>query len=279
MFASYLYTPALRIDSLVDGRQEVAAQALVIDLEDSTHFNAKAEAREKIAGFDFAPLKQRGVPIGMRINTIRSFDGLRDVDMLKTVVERDGDALSFILAPKVRHHSEVGVYRALLDALPARLQLLPFIETTDAVEDADAIARVSDGLCFGQADLVAEMYSPNAAYIDHARAKLCVAAAKYRIPAIDTNSFEIHDMIAFEAQCVAARSYGFTGKAAIHPRQVPVINRLLSMTPEALQKYQSTVDTYLQSPTGFQLLDGQVIAPPFVAKARLMLAVHGNGAR
>ena len=149
--------------------------------------------------------------------------------------------------------------------------LISFIETVDAVEDADAIASVSDGLCYGHADLEAELYSANQTYLEIAQARLCVAAAKYRIPAIDTSSLEIDDMSVVEAHCTSARSNGFTGKAAIHPRQVPVINRVFVMPAETLADYERTVTDYQQQDSGFRIIDNRVIAPPFVAKARLMI--------
>jgi citrate lyase subunit beta/citryl-CoA lyase/(S)-citramalyl-CoA lyase len=178
------------------------------------------------------------------------------------------------LLPKVHHPSEVAVCRSLIGALPAPPELYTFIETIEAVDNADGIASLSDALCFGQADLVSEMYSPNEAFIDHARARLCIAAAKYNIPAIDTNSFEIKDMAHLAAECVASRAYGFTGKAAIHPAQVSAINDAFAVSSEMLGNYESMLAEYSNATTGFRVKDGEVIAPPFVAKARRMLKLY-----
>jgi citrate lyase beta subunit len=271
MNVSYLYTPALRMDSLVAHRQGIEASVIVVDLEDSIHFNAKAEAREKIGVFDFSPLTQLGIRLGLRVNTICSFDGLRDLEMLRALCERGDCPFEYVFLPKVNHQNELKVYKSLLNSLKQPPKLYTFIETIEAVENADGIAAASDALCFGQADLVAEMYSPNAAYLDFARARLCVAAAKHHIQAIDTNSFEISDLAYFERECLAAKEYGFTGKAAIHPNQVEAINRIFSVSKETVDCYQGIIDTYLNSETGFALKDGKVIAPPFVAKARMML--------
>jgi citrate lyase beta subunit len=277
MHVSYLYVPAARLDSLIANRHQIEADAVVLDLEDSTHTHAKAQARAKVADTDLSVIVELGIEIGIRINTIRTFDGLRDLDMLKTVFERHTPAISAVFVPKVNHHSEVAIYRDLFRGLPFQPKIVSFIETIDAVEDADAIAGASDAVCFGQADLVAAMYSPNGAYVDYARARLCVAAAKHKILAIDTNSFEIENMKTFEDQCVAAKSYGFTGKAAIHPRQVTIVNKVFAVSPEMAARYRTTIDTYENATVGFQLMDGEVIAPPFVAKARLMLDLYGKG--
>jgi citrate lyase beta subunit len=271
MNVSYLYTPAPRLDSLVGNRQTIAADVVVVDLEDSVHYRAKGEAREKVSRFDFSSLISSGIRLGLRINSICTFDGLRDVEMFRELAMRDACPFEYVFIPKVCHQSELRIYKSLFGALEHPPKIYTFIESPDAVENVDGIAAASDAICLGQADLSAELYSPSAAYLDYARARLCVAAARHRIQAIDTNSFEMHDMVVFERECLAAREVGFTGKAAIHPHQVDGINRLFSISKEAVAAYRSAIDTYDSAGVGFAVKDGKVLAPPFVAKARLML--------
>jgi len=276
---SYLYTPAPRIDALIAKRHDITADGVVIDLEDSVHVNAKAAAREKVAQFDFSPLTKLGLRLAIRINTMCSFDGLRDLEMLRERYERGDCAIGSVLLPKLNHASEVRVYRSLFDSLKQRPRLISFIETLDGVENADGIAAVSDAICFGQADLAAQMYSPHPAFLDYARTRMCAAAARYQIQCLDTSSFEIHDMVKFERECVAARECGFTGKVAIHPIQVEPINRVFGISSEIVAGYRSLIDAYVNADVGFSLKDGQVVAPPFVAKARMMLAAYEKWAR
>jgi citrate lyase subunit beta/citryl-CoA lyase/(S)-citramalyl-CoA lyase len=277
MNVSYLYVPAARLDRVLANRRQVEANVIVLDVEDSTHLHSKADARAKIADADLAPLTALGLELGIRINALTTFDGVRDLDMLRQVFERGDAKISYVFVPKINGPGDVRIYRSLFSTLPIRPKIVSYIETIDAVENADAIAAVSDAVCFGQADLVAGMYSPNTSYIDYARARMCVAAAKHKLLAIDTSSFEIQDMARFEAECTAAKSYGFTGKAAIHPRQVPGINRIFGVSPETIARYRSTIERYESAEVGFQLDNGDIIAPPFVAKARLMLQLYGNG--
>jgi len=174
---SYLYTPAPRIDSLIAKRHDVTADGVIVDLEDSVHVNAKAAAREKVGQFDFSPLTKLGLRLAIRINTICSFDGLRDLEMLRERYGRGDCAIESILLPKINHASEVRIYRSLFDSLKQRPRLISFIETLEAVENADAIAAVSDAICFGQADLASQMYNPHAAFLDYARTRMRAAAA------------------------------------------------------------------------------------------------------
>lgn len=277
--ASYLYTPAPRIDALIAKRQDITADVVVIDLEDSVHVNAKDTAREKVAQFDFSPLTQLGIRLAVRINTICSFDGLRDLEMLRQRYERGDCAIASVLLPKINGPSEVRIFRSLFDSLKQRPRLISFIETIEAVENADAIASVSDAICFGQADLAAQMYSAHPVFLDYARTRMCAAAARYQLQAIDTSSFEIQDMARFERECVAAKECGFTGKVAIHPIQVDPINRIFGISSEVVAGYQKLIDAYRNADVGFAMKDGQVVAPPFVAKARMMLAAYDKWAR
>jgi citrate lyase beta subunit len=276
---SYLYTPAPRVDSLIAKRHDIIADGVIIDLEDSVHVNAKAAARDKVAQFDFSPLTKLGLRLALRINTICSFDGLRDLEMLRERYARGDCAIESVLLPKINHPGEIRIYRSLFDSLQQRPRLISFIETLEAVENADAIASASDAVCFGQADLGAQMYSPHPAFLDYARTRMCAAAARYHIQSIDTSSFEIHDMVKFERECVAARECGFTGKVAIHPIQVEPINRVFRISGEVIAGHQRLIDAYLNADVGFAMKDGQVVAPPFVARARMMLAAYDTWTR
>ncbi|MFI1580798.1 HpcH/HpaI aldolase/citrate lyase family protein [Embleya sp. NPDC020630] len=270
--ASLLYTPALRVASVAEpGRMR--ADMLVLDLEDSIHPARKVEAREALAGAD---LTRAELPaLGLRVNTIATYDGLADMRFLL-----DADAMiggvpvDVVFIPKIAGAGDVAVYRSLLSHTSRPPSVCSFIETVDAVENALEIAEVSDGLCFGQADLTAELYAPSEVYLDHARARLCAAASRYRVPAIDTNSFELHDLDLVEAQCRAARSIGFTGKAAIHPRQVDVIAATFAVGADELAEYRRVVADYDSTPYGFAVEKDRVLAPPFVLRARRMLALH-----
>jgi len=274
-YASLLYTPALRLASVSEpGR--VRADMLVLDLEDSTHPARKAEARAMLAAAD---LRRAELPaLGLRVNTIVTPDGLED---LRTLLELDavigGVPIDVVFIPKISGPGDVAVYRALLARTSRPPQICSFIETVDSVENAFAIAAVSDGLCFGQADLTADMYAGNPVYLDYARARLCVAAARYRLPAIDTNSFELHDLDVVAAASRAARDAGFTGKAAIHPRQVEPIAEAFTVGPEELAEYRRMVADY-DARISFTVEQDRVLAPPFVLRARRMLQFHATDA-
>lgn len=267
-----MYTPVLRADSL-HKILPLRSGLVVLDLEDSIPPHAKDAARARLASTELADSGLQGV--GLRINSIANPDGLKDIQALIEVAGRAcGVPVRVVFVPKVATGSDVVIYRSLLAKLPNPPEICTFIETVDAVENAFDIAAASDGLCFGQADLVAELYAPDASYLAHARARLCVAAAKYNLPAIDTNSFELWDMEVVRAQSVAARNCGFTGKAAIHPKQVEVITDTFVVSAEELDGYRRTIKDYEDDARGFNVTKDRILAPPFVLKARRMLRLY-----
>jgi citrate lyase beta subunit len=271
-YPCYFYTPALRIDSVLKTGVRTGTMQ-VLDLEDSIPARAKAAARECLAGAD---LSGTGLPdVTVRINSLHTPDGLADIQLLLDLGGRIGAVpVAAVLLPKVAAGRDVAICRSLLSALPAPPRIAAFIETLDAVENAFDIAAASDGLCFGQADLVSEMYASDESYLAHARARLCVAAARHRLPAIDTNSFELWDEQVVRGQSEAAKRCGFTGKAAIHPRQVDAIVETFTVSEAELDDYRRIIKDYESDANGFAVSKDRVLAPPFVAKARSMLAFY-----
>lgn len=271
---SFLYTPALKLDSLVKNLDSISADMIVVDIEDSIHINSKDLAKKKVKSFDFKQLIEKGFKVGIRVNTLSSINGIEDILFLNQMYKQKEYFLEYIFIPKVNSCREVEIYRELLSSSKFSPKLISFIETTEAVKDIDNIASKSDAICFGQVDLVAELYSPNETYINYTRSQICIAAAKNNIMAIDTNSFEINDMELFRQQCRESKEYGFTGKAAIHPRHVDIINEVFSIKEDEVENYKSLITAYNNATDGFAIVNGQVIAPPFIAKAKKMLKFY-----
>lgn len=270
------YVPASRADTLLKNvpRHSIA---LVLDLEDSVPKHAKRIARERLADVDLTGTGLSGV--SLRINSVETPEGLLDIQTILALGgEVGGLPVQTVLVPKIAAGRDVAIYRSLLSALADPPDICSFIETVDAVENAFDIAAASDGLCFGQADLVAEMWAPDESYLAHARARMCVAASRYGLPAIDTNSFELWDIDVVRAQCEAAKQCGFTGKAAIHPKHLQPILETFTVGPEELDGFRQTIKDYEADDRGFAVGKDQVLAPPFVLRARRMLALHDGHA-
>lgn len=272
MESSFLFTPGPRIESLKKlGADPDGCHAVVIDLEDSVHPKMKQRAREAIAIFDYSGLINKNISIGLRINSITTGDGIRDLLFLKETF-KDLAPFGYVMLPKVSSPQELALYRKHLDF---DVRLFAIIETLEAVDKVDEIASEADALVYGEADLKAQLYAPNPYFLQLVKAKICAAASKYSLNAIDTNSFEIKDLEYFQKQCQESKDAGFLAKAAIHPTQLKIINRVFSHTEEEIFKYKSVISEYTETLNGFQLSDRtKIIAPPFVAKAKRMLELY-----
>lgn len=276
---SYLNTSVLRFDpSLPD--PSFGADMVILDLEDSVHVRHKDEAREAFARLDLSSFAGVRPGFGIRINSLKTRDGLLD---LCKVAKRlcDGDSgLSFIQLPKTEARSELELCRAVLNDAGCSTRLIPIVETPRGVDHVEEIAEASDAMMFGRVDMEAAMYRPNPAYIDYARARFCVACAGRGIPAIDTAGFrsgaDIMDLDRFEQECLAGRAEGFTAKAMVHPAQIAVTNRIFTLDEAQLDAWRETIADYGRAKSGFSVVDGRVIAPPFVAHARAMLRLYAE---
>lgn len=271
----FLYTSALRFDP---SRSDpgFGADVVMIDLEDAVHASAKDDARARLASLDLRPLVARGLRFGVRVNALSTIEGLRDLDAVHRGVAGGALAIDYLQPPKVGSREEVAICRSIAGAMARPLRLFPIVETPEGVDDVEAIARESDLLLFGQADVTAAMYRPNEAWLAQARGRFCVACARARIYPVDTKLFEeIQDMSRFEAGCRDAQAEGFMAKAIVHPRQVPVVKRVFAVDPTEIARHRATIADYERADAGFRIVDGAVIAPPFVAKARRMLELYG----
>ena len=145
---------------------------------------------------------------------------------------------------------------------------------------AGASHRLS-GLTWGAEDLSADLGAEtnrleDGSYADPyriARSLLLFAASAAQVDAIDTVFTAFRDEAALRAECVAARRDGFTGKMAIHPAQVPVINEVFSPSPESLARAEAIIKLFDENPgLGVVGLDGEMLDRPHLLRARRLKA-------
>ncbi|MDD3266390.1 MAG: aldolase/citrate lyase family protein [Burkholderiales bacterium] len=277
MSACYFFVPALKLDSLYKITSTRKIKMIVVDIEDSTSDIFKSEAREKISKFDFTNFIEAGIKIGIRINCIHNLNGLKDVLFLNALDKAGKNIFQYIYLPKINNSAEFQVYRSLFSKMSSKKFLVSIIETINAVENITEIAKVSDALCLGQADLSAKLYKNNKFYLDYARATICAAAANQDILVIATNSFEFNDLSVLKKDCISFYNEGFTGMAAIHPDQIQIINEVFNIPDSEIASYNACIEDYNNNAgSGFVIRGSKVIAPPFVEKARTMIKLALN---
>jgi citrate lyase subunit beta / citryl-CoA lyase len=156
-------------------------------------------------------------------------------------------------------------------------------ETTKALFLAGTFAASSPrliGLTWGAEDLSAELGAEanrdaDGQFLDPYRLarSLCLAgAAAAEVQAIDTVYVDFRNAAGLRRECEEARRDGFTGKMAIHPGQVEVINDVFTPTPDAVARAQKVVAAFAAEPgAGVVGIDGVMYDRPHLAKARQLL--------
>ena len=80
----------------------------------------------------------------------------------------------------------------------------------------------------------------------------------------------IADEDGLRRECELARSLGFGGKACIHPRQVPVVERAFAPAPAELEWARRVVDAYeaaRRTGAGVVRVDGAMVDLPVYGRA------------
>ena len=283
---SFLFVPA-DSEKKLDKAMASGADALIVDLEDSIALAGKARARLSAAGFLKDALAAKPRPfILVRVNGLQT--GLIDAD-LDAIAPAGPDA---IMLPKAEGGASVAhadgklaVREALSGLSDGRIKILPIAtETAASLFVAGTFAGASArllGLTWGAEDLSAELGAqtnrdPDGRFLDPYRLArvLCLAgAAAAQVPAIDTVYVDFRDEDGFRRECEEACRDGFTGKMAIHPAQVPIINAVFAPSAEALAQAQAIVDEFAKNPgAGVVGIGGVMVDRPHFLRAKQLLA-------
>ncbi|MYR59030.1 CoA ester lyase, partial [Streptomyces sp. SID625] len=155
--------------------------------------------------------------------------------------------------------------------------LYALLENALAVEQAYAIASAHPslrGVSIGEADLRADLGVRQDTGLDWCRARVVVAArAAGLAPPAQSVHPDIRDLEGLAASCAHGRSLGFLGRAAIHPRQLPIIERAYLPTDRELEEAETVVKAAAMDPGAQALADGRFIDAAVVAAARRTLAL------
>jgi citrate lyase subunit beta/citryl-CoA lyase len=105
-----------------------------------------------------------------------------------------------------------------------------------------------------------------------ARALCLAAAAAARVQAIDTVTVDFRNATAVRRETEEARRDGFTGKMAIHPAQVPIINEVFTPSAAAVAQARAVVAAFEAQPgRGTVGIDGVMYDRPHLERARKLL--------
>ncbi len=271
---SLLFCPANRPE-VHEKALAAGPDILCLDLEDAVPPAAKAEARAIAVAFLRGAGQAERV---VRINSLRSLDGLRDLAAILTAKPETG----VVFLPKVVDQGEVRLAHDLIAESAPGLQLAVLIETAEGLESAFTILRASDRIAFamfGGVDLAADLgvavaHEP----LLYARSRLVVAAAHAGVDLLDVPCLSFRDEIAIKAEAIAAKSLGFSGKAALHPAGLTVIHGVFSPSAAEIARAEAILAAYRASPNGLATVDGKLVEKPVVRAMERILALRDRSA-
>jgi len=283
---SLLFVPADSDKKLAKGLAS-GADALIVDLEDSVAPEGKTAARLTAAEFLKSNIKTPDRPrLFVRINALTS--GLSDDD-LEAVMAGKPDG---IVLPKAEGEATVTRLDKRLMANEKKFNIAQGHTKIVAIatETAAALFRAGTyrgsserlaGLTWGAEDLSADLGAEanrdaDGNFLDPYRFArvLCLAGATAAlVQPIDTVYVDFKNEKGLRRETEEARRDGFTGKLAIHPAQVAVINEVFTPTAEAIAKAQAIIDAFAATPgAGVVGIGGVMYDRPHLSRAEKLLA-------
>jgi len=283
---SFLFVPADSEKKLAKGLAS-AADALILDLEDSVVADRKPLAREMARQFLAEHAGQ--IPRPSCVVRINARDtGLIDSD-LDAVMPSRPDA---VMLPKAEGGGDVSYLDAQLTlreqghGIPIGHTRIIVVatETARAIFQLGTYAGASErlsGLTWGAEDLAADIGSEarrdaEGRYLEPFRLarSLCLfGAAAAGAQPIDAVYPPFQDIDGLRRECEEARRDGFTGKMAIHPAQIDIINAVFTPSDAAIRDAEAVIAAFAANPTaGAVSLNGRMLDMPHLKGAQRLLA-------
>ena len=276
----------------------VAADEVMLDLEDSVAPSAKDDARALAVaalhggGWD-------GKLVAVRVNGVTTPWAYKDVIAL---VEGAPGAVTSIVLPKVSDPAAIAWLDLLLSQLEqsvgldaGSVRIEAQIEDARGLANVEAIAAASPrlvSLVFGPADFMAsigmrsltvggqpEGYAFDA--LHYTQLRILVAAKANGLQAIDGPYAKITDTDGLRTAAASVAALGFDGKWVLHPGQIDVVNQVFTPSPEDYARALRILDAYQRATEtdrrGAVMLDDEMIDEAS-RKMALMIAAKGAAA-
>ena len=276
---SLLFVPGNQ-PAKIEKARNLAADILVLDLEDSVPPAEKHKAREIV--HDILPtMLSAGRGLFVRINPLSS--GLAKADM-EAVIQPGLDGISL---PKVNTPEDIVAAANIIEAQEkarglkqGSIVLLPWIETARSILHAEEIARASTrtvALAFGADDYALDMgivRSVEGGELLLPRGLLAIAARAAGVVAIDGIYANFRDEDGLLGEARLARQLGFAGKFLIHPAQIKPVNRVFDPSIEEVawaRKIVAAFEAAVAGGVAVTVVDGEMVDTPVAERAKKLL--------
>jgi citrate lyase subunit beta/citryl-CoA lyase len=255
----------------------LAADCLILDLEDAVAPDAKVQARQQVLdAVNGGGYGSRELVI--RVNALDTDWGEEDITAVA------GSAADAICLPKVESAAEVEEVVRLLETAGARETLAIWVmcETPKGVltinEIAGAHPRVNM-IVMGTSDLAKDLrvrHTPGREGFMTSLGLCLLAARANNIDILDGVYLDLDDERGYLASCQQGRDLGFDGKTLIHPKQLAGANAAFGPSEEELSRAKKIIEAWRQAEAagqGVVLVDGKLVENLHVDEAKRQLAI------
>jgi citrate lyase beta subunit len=274
-YRSVLYMPGSRPRALEKARG-LAADALILDLEDAVAPAEKPNARELVAEAVEAG-GYGGRKLLVRINGFDTEWG--EADMARAAVAGP-DA---VLLPKVESPEQVIGAAERLDrhGAPERTRLWAMMETPRGILNAATVAASHprlEGFVLGTNDLAKDLgaaHTPDRLPLLTSLGLCLLAARAEGLVCVDGVYNAFQDAEGLRAVCVQGRDMGFDGKTLIHPDQLAIANAVFAPSQHDISLAETQVKAFEEAQArgeGVAVVDGRIVENLHVVTARRLLA-------
>ena len=269
-----------------ESAKKTAADALILDLEDSIAPEEKVGARRTVR--EMLDARNPEQKMYIRVN---AFDTGMTLGDLAAVIPGGPTASCCRNAPAPPMSTSSSLYLDAFEAAAGIEQGTTRIVTV-ATETARAVLKLIDfenmsprlwGMMWGAEDLAASLGASRNRTDGRfhgpfllARDLCLIAAAAAGVVAIDTIATDINDLDALRDELIAARQDGFLAKAVIHPKHVDVVNAAFMPTDEEIAWSEQVVAAFAGNPSGVVKIDGKMLDKPHLRAAEKILALRGR---
>ncbi|MCL4765305.1 MAG: CoA ester lyase [Hyphomicrobiaceae bacterium] len=261
---SALYMPGSNARALEKART-LAADVVILDLEDAVAPEAKTAAREQVV------CAVAGGGYGSRELVIR-INGLDTPWGAEDLARAAAAAPDAILVPKVATAAQLSEIAMGLGEAPAKVAVWAMIETPLAILNLREIAAAAREpstrlacLVMGTNDLVKETRAEldqNRTAALHWLSSAVAAARAYGIDVLDGVYNAFKDAEGFRRECLQGRQLGMDGKTLIHPDQVAAANEAFSPTAAEVDRARRIIAAFAEPQNqgkGAITVDGRMV--------------------
>ncbi|SUZ62842.1 uncharacterized protein METZ01_LOCUS15696 [marine metagenome] len=280
LYRSFIFVPGNR-ESMLERAKSFKADVIMVDLEDSVPSGEKAAARDMAK--EWVPiLRREGQRVMVRVN---SLDTGLTLSELEVIVSPDLYGISLGKVESTWNIKDVDRMLSAIEPLAGvergSTKISAWVETASALIDARDIAIASPrviALSFGAEDFTNDMgieRSDTGEEIQVPRSLVPVAARAANVASLDSPFVLFQDPDALRADAQRARLMGYTGKHAIHPDQLDIINGVFSPSTDEVAYARKIMEAWDEAEVagrGSLAMDGRMVDVPVMKRAQNLLS-------